>query len=324
MRLHRLIGIIILLNSRKVVKAKDMADILEASERTIYRDVNILCESGIPIISIPGPTGGFSFMDGYKLKTDSLHQRDIVNILISGMGIKPEKNTETYKEFNNAIIKLENSVPEEYREEIAKVKKKILYDADPWIGEKAQDNNIDIIKKAVFNLKKVKVTYRKYDGELSERVVRPYGVIVKNSKLYLSAFCEERNEVRTFKCSRFEKLEILKESFSMPEEFSLEDFWKGSKNQFIKRLPSSTADLKTYPVKIRLSEEKKTILQGFEVLNYEKYEEYHIYDINMISFETACSVIFTFSDRVEIIEPLELKEYIIDKAKMIIELNEGN
>ena len=324
MRLHRLIGIIILLNSRKLIKAKDMADILEASERTIYRDVNILCESGIPIISIPGRAGGFSFMEGYKLNTDSLHQRDIVNILISGMGIKPEKNTETYKEFNNAIIKLENSVPEEYREEIAKVKKKILYDADPWIGEKAQDNNIDIIKKAVFNLKKLKVTYRKYDGELSERVVRPYGVIVKNSKLYLSAFCEERNEVRTFKCSRFEKLEILKESFSMPEEFSLEDFWKGSKNQFIKRMPSSTPDLKTYPVKIRLSKEKKTILQGFEVLNYEKYEEYHIYDINMISFETACSAIFTFSDRVEIIEPLELKEYIIDKAKTIIELNEGN
>lgn len=323
MRLHRLIGIIILLNSRKVVKAKDIADMLEASERTIYRDVNILCESGIPIISVPGPTGGFSFMEGYKLNTDSLHHRDIVNILISSMGIKPERNTETFQEFNNAIIKLENSVPEEYREEIAKAKKKILYDADPWIGEKALDNNIDIIKKAVFNLKKLKVSYKKYDGELSERVVRPYGVIVKNSKLYLSAFCEERNEVRIFKCSRFESLEILKESFSMPEKFSLEDFWKNSKQHFIRRMPKATSGFKTYSVKIRLFEEKKNILQGFEVLKYEKIEQYHIYEINMISFETACSVVFPFSDRIEVIEPIELNKYIIDKAKRIIELNNG-
>lgn len=173
----------------------------------------------------------------------------------------------------------------------------------------------------MFNLKKLKVTYKKYDGELSVRVVRPYGVVVKNSKLYLSAFCEERNDVRIFKCSRFEVLEILQESFKMPEEFSLEEFWKNSKKQFIRRIPSYISNDKKYSIRIRLLEEKKNILKGFEVLHYERKEEYHIYDINMISFETACSVIFTFSDRVEVVEPIELKKYIVDKAKKIMELN---
>lgn len=321
MRLHRLIGIIMLLDSRKILKAKDMANILEASERTIYRDIDILCEAGIPIISIQGPTGGFSFMEGYKLNTDSLHHRDIVNILISSLGVKADKDTETYQELKNAIIKLENSVPEEYREEIAKVKKKILYDSDPWLGEKVENNNVDTIKNAVFNLKKLKIAYKKYDGEISERIIRPYGVVVKNSELYVSAFCEERKEVRIFKCNRIEVLEILKESFRMPEKFSLEEFWKSSKQQFIRRIPSNTAFNKAYSVKIKFFEEKKDMFQGFEVLHHEKHEGHYIYDINMICFQTACSVIFPLSDKIEIIEPQELKKYIIDKAKRIISLN---
>ncbi len=61
MRLHRLLGIIMLLDARGVMKSADLAKILETSERTIYRDMNILCEAGIPICSVPGPTGGFSF-----------------------------------------------------------------------------------------------------------------------------------------------------------------------------------------------------------------------------------------------------------------------
>lgn len=323
MRLHRLIGIIALLDSRKVVKAKDIAGILEASERTIYRDVDILCEAGIPIVSIPGPTGGFSFMEGYKLNQDSLHQRDIVNILISSMGIKSEKNTETYQELKNAIIKLENSVPEEYREEIAIAKKKFLYDSDPWIGEKTQNNNIDIIKNAVFNLKKLKMKYKNYDGEISERIVRPYGVIAKNSQLYFSAFCEERKEVRIFRLDRIDTLEILDESFIMPENFSLEEFWEASKQRFLRKAPSNMPVSKAYPVKIKCLEEKKTMLQGFEVLHHEKHEEFYIYDINMISFHTACSAIFPFCDRIEIIEPGELKKFIIDKAKKIIMINDS-
>jgi len=51
MRLHRLLGIIMLLNSRGTIKAKDLSKILETSERTIYRDIDILCETGIPIMS---------------------------------------------------------------------------------------------------------------------------------------------------------------------------------------------------------------------------------------------------------------------------------
>lgn len=321
MRLHRLIGIIMLLNAKEAVKARELARILESSERTIYRDIDILCEAGIPIVSIPGPAGGFSFMEGYKVHTDSLHKRDIVNILLSTMGINVDKNTEAAQELKNTIIKLENSVPEKYREDIVKAKERFFFDAEPWWGKKLENKNIDIVKKAILDLKKLKIHYRKYDGEVTVRIIRPYGAIVKNSQWYLVAFCEEKNQERIFKCSRIENPEILIESFAIPREFSLEESWKKSKQQFIGKAASENIIYEKYPVKIKLFEEKKGLLEGFKVLEYLNNSAHWIYKIDMLSFETACSMLFPLSDKIQIIEPVEVKNFIIDKAKNILSLN---
>lgn len=321
MRLHRLIGIIMLLNSKEAVKAKELARILESSERTIYRDIDILCEAGIPIVSIPGPAGGFSFMEGYKLHTDSLHKRDILNILLSTMGINVDKSTETAQELKNAIIKLENSVPEKYREDIVKAKERFFFDAEPWWGKRLENKNIDIVKKAILDLKKMKIDYRKYDGTETERIIMPYGAIVKNSQWYLVAFCEEKNQERIFKCSRIVNPEVLLESFVIPREFSLEEFWENSKQQFIEKAASEDVICEKYPVKIKLFKEKKGLLEGFRVLEYLNHGANWIYKIDMLSFDTACSMLFPLSDKVQIIEPIEVKNFIIGKAKNILSFN---
>jgi predicted DNA-binding transcriptional regulator YafY len=319
MRLHRLLGIIMLLDSRGLMKAVNLAKILETSERTIYRDIDILCESGIPIMSIPGPNGGYSFMEDYKINSSALGSGDVVNLLLSSMGIRPEKNTEMGQQLKNALIKLENSVSKEHKAEIIKAKERFFIDSDPWWGKRLHNQNIDIIKKSVLNLKKLKVYYKKYNGEVSERIIRPYGAVVKNSQWYVVAFCEVKNQIRVFKCSRIENIEVLDETFSMTENFYLEEFWENSKQQFVNQ-PPHDIDHNTYPVKIKFYEEKKRALEGFYVRSSIKMEDKWVYDIDMISFETACNVIFPFSDRVEVLEPVELREYIIRKANKILNL----
>ncbi|MEG0774987.1 YafY family protein [Clostridium sp.] len=319
MRLHRLLGIIMLLDSRGIMKAVNLAKILETSERTIYRDIDILCESGIPIMSIPGPNGGYSFMDSYKINSNVLGSGDVVNLLLSSMGIKSEKNTEMSQQLKNAVIKLENSVSEEHREEIIKAKERFFMDSEPWWGKKIQNQNVDIIKKSVLNLKKLKIDYKKFNEEVSERIIRPYGAVVKNSEWYVVAFCEVKNEVRVFKCSRIDNIEVIDESFSMAENFNLEEFWENSKQNFVKQT-SLKKDPIAYLVKIKFYEEKKEILEGFTVHSSTKTENNWIYEIDMLSFKTACNVIFSFSDRVEVIEPAELRNYIIKKTNKILDL----
>lgn len=319
MRLHRLLGIIMLLDSRGTMKAGNLAKILETSERTIYRDIDILCEAGIPIMSLPGPNGGYSFMEDYKINSNVFESGDIINLLLSSMGIRPEKNSETAQQLQNAIIKLEKSISIEHRKEIIKAKEKFFIDSEPWWGKKAQNKYIDIIKKSVLNLKKIKIYYKKYDGEVSERIIRPYGVIVKNSQWYVAAFCELKNDIRIFKCSRIKNTEVLSESFHMPENFYLEEFWEKNKQKFVKQA-SSKIEHNAYPVKVKLYEEKKKLLEGFHVLSSMKLKDHWVYDIDMISFQTACNVIFPFSDRIEILEPMELREFILEKINKILNL----
>jgi predicted DNA-binding transcriptional regulator YafY len=321
MRLHRLLGIIMLLDSRGIMKAGNLAKILETSERTIYRDIDILCEAGIPITSIPGPTGGYSFMENYKVNSTNWAGGDVVSLLLSSMGIRPEKNTEMAQQLKNAVIMLENSVSEEHREEIIKAKERFFIDTDPWWGRRIHNQNIDIIKKSVLDLRKMKIQYKKYDGEVSERLVRPYGAIVKDSEWYVAAFCEERADIRIFKCSRITNIEVLEENFCMPENFFLEEFWEKSKQQFVRRA-SVRKEPNAYPVKIKSYEEKKGILEGFNTITSMKTEDQWIYDIDMLSFETACNVIFPLSDRIEVLQPKELREYIMKKTYKIINLYE--
>lgn len=321
MRLHRLIGIIMLLDSRGTMKAVNLAKILETSERTIYRDIDILCEAGLPIMSIPGPNGGYSFMEGYKINSsaEGLKSDDVFTILLSTMGISPEKNTETSVQLKNAVIKLENSLSEEHRQEILKAKDRFFIDASPWWGKIIEDGNIDIIKKAVLDLKKLKINYKKYGGQVSQRIIRPYGAVKKNSQWYVAAFCETKNEVRVFKYSRIDSIEILSEGFTMAENFSLEAFWEGSKEQFVKKAASHTEAV-IYPVEVKLIEENIKLLEGFNIISSFKKEDNWILTIDMLSFTTACNVIFSMSDRIEILEPLELRKFIVDKSCKILNL----
>ena len=319
MRLHRLLGIIMLLDSRGIMKARNLAKILETSERTIYRDIDILCESGIPISSIPGPNGGYSFMPDYKINSNVLESGDAVHLLLSSMGVRPEKNTEMDQQLKNAIIKLENSVPPEHKEEIIKAKERFFIDSEPWWGKRIPGKNLDIIKKSVLDLKKLKIRYRKYNGEASERIIRPHGAVVKNSEWYVIAFCELKNDLRVFMCNRIENIEVLDESFSMTENFSLESFWENSKQQFVHQASPKTSN-NAYPVKIKFYEEKKQTLQGFYVHSSNKMGEHWTYDIDMISFQTACNTIFPLSDRIEVLEPVELRDYIIKKSSKILNL----
>jgi len=319
MRLHRLLGIIMLLNSRGIMKAGNLAKILETSERTIYRDMDILCESGIPILSIPGPSGGFSFMEDYKIKPTVLDGQDVVSLLLSSMGIHSEKNTEMAQQLKTAVIKLENSVSKEHKDEIIKAKERFFIDSEPWWGKRIQNDNIDIIKKSVFKLNKLKVRYKNYNGEVSERIIRPYGVVLKNSEWYVAAFCELKDEIRIFKCSRLESIQVLNESFNKAENFYLEEFWGSSKHQFVRQASLKVVH-NSYPVKIKFYKEKIRPLDSFYVLSFMKVKENWVYVIDMISFQTACNVIFPLSDRMEVLEPLELREFIILKTNKILNL----
>lgn len=231
MRLHRLIAILLLLESRKKVKAKDLASALETSERTIYRDIEILCQSGVLIFSDFGPTGGFQLMDGYTSGLKNMNGDDAVALYLSGVAAGPEAGAS----LQSTLSKLQQSLPKQYSRDIRKAISQFYFDPEGWFMQRKPVPFLDVLRQAIWQSQKLRITYRRSSlghEETTQRQIRPYGMVVKNMEWYLVAYCEASKGMRVFRCDRLLEAERLSENYVVPEDFSLELFWKDWVGEF--------------------------------------------------------------------------------------------
>lgn len=314
MRLHRLIAILLLIESRGHINAKELAQALEVSIRTIYRDIDTLCEAGIPLTATTGPSGGFYLMNGYHIDMDHLYAEDVINLYLCGIGIRPEGQTYAGLKLENALLKLEKSLPSEYSSDIKKARERFFYDEVPWWGKRADIPFIDVIRKSVWQSKMLRIWYGNNEGKNSERNVHPYGMVVKNMEWYLVAHCEHSKEVRTFKCERIKKVELLDESFSIPVDFMLTQYWRKSEVSF-KR---NRSDDEKYSVTIKLYKYDRDILNNLEIYKTHIDNDNIFAVVNMHKYECACNEAMDIIGKAEIIEPLELRQYVMERLNKII------
>jgi len=154
------------------VKAHDMAEALEVSSRTIYRDIDVLCEAGYPIVTTTGQNGGIAFVDGYKLNLDQTE--DTLKTLITHLYAMPEQE--------RLINALESGMNVKYMS-VDRVsdenKQKILIDKKSWWEEASTEFDLQPIMKALFLQQKLNIQYTQSDGTKSDRIIAPYGLVLK-------------------------------------------------------------------------------------------------------------------------------------------------
>lgn len=321
MRIHRMISILLLLESKGTIKAKELADALETSERTIYRDMDILCESGVPIYSDPGPKGGFTLMEGYNLNLNTLRCDDVVSLYLSGSGIRPNKESDAHLALKNTLLKLESVLPVQYAADLKIAKERFYFDPEMWWEEPVPIKFLDLLRKSIWQSIKLSFLYLKANqnqNERSKRRVRPYGLVVKNQDWYLVGYCEMRKALRVFRCDRIINVETVEdESFSVPEDFVLEKFWKEWQKEF--ELKITKENHSNYRVILKVINEKFLNENlDFKPESYDSEQQKLI--INFHSFYEAKEKMKLYMDQVVVIEPLELKafvtEYIKDLSKL--------
>lgn len=303
MRLYRLIAILLLIESRGQIKAKELASALETSVRTIYRDIEILCQAGIPIAAATGPNGGICFMEGYSAKLYNLQGDDAVNLYLSGVALYDE---DTHLNLRNALLKLEAILPPEYGKDVKIARERFYFDKNPWWGEHSNAQCIENLRKSVWASKKLLVEYRKVNGGTSERELLPYGLVVKCMQWYLVAFCLKSKTIKTFKCDRIIKAELKDEKFEMPEDFSLERYWKENEKSF----KAACMENEKYPVQIKLLKSDSSILNKFDVYDVKEIDDYLVAKVNMHKYEFACTEAMEIAWNSEILSPIELRNFI--------------
>ncbi|WP_303317822.1 YafY family protein [Flavivirga abyssicola] len=216
-RLTRITSILIQLQSKKVVTAKEIADRFEISLRTVYRDIKTLQEAGVPIGSENGV--GYFIVDGYSLPPIMITEEEANALIVSEKLISNQGDKSLTKDFNSVLIKIKSVLRSLEKENVAKLENRII----PSYRKNAFESNwLSLIQKSITNARVLEIVYHSiYKDEQTLRNVEPLGVYYTDKAWIMIAHCKLRNETREFRLDRILKINSTLQTFDYQEDFSL-------------------------------------------------------------------------------------------------------
>jgi predicted DNA-binding transcriptional regulator YafY len=249
MRASRLISVLLLLQTRGHLTARELADELEVSIRTIYRDVEELSASGIPVYADRGVLGGFQLVEGYRTRLTGITPQEAETLFLSGYP-GPAAQLGLGTVLAAAQLKVLAALPPELRGRAARVRQRFHLDAQGWFREAELSGHLQTIAEAVWSDRRLDIVYRRGgDDAVVERTVDPLGVVLKGGIWYLvgAAATETGSDYRTYRVSRIQDVAILEERFTRPEDFDLANYWSDSVTRYQDSLPSFEATIRIRP-----------------------------------------------------------------------------
>ncbi|TCM96879.1 putative DNA-binding transcriptional regulator YafY [Paenibacillus sp. BK033] len=225
MKLERLMAITILLLNRKRVQAQELADQLEVSLRTIYRDLDSLGQAGIPIVSYTGMEGGYEIMDSFRLDRQLLSFDELSALFTALRGLE---STNAYDRSNmDLLLSKVGAMVAQAEQGRTGEGDRIQVDFTPWKNSEEDQARYDQLRLAVNDRKLIRFHYTSRTGGEQEREIEPMGLVLKNYSWYLHGYCRLREDFRIFKLTRIRQLKVQAGTFTRRTESleQLNDRW---------------------------------------------------------------------------------------------------
>ncbi|MFS0724955.1 helix-turn-helix transcriptional regulator [Paenibacillus sp. 1P07SE] len=282
MKLDRLLAITMELMMRRRVKATDLAERFEVSVRTVYRDIDVINQAGIPVASFTGADGGFELMEGFFLTKQYFSLEDFTMIyqLLSQMDDAA----------GGSLVALRHKLGT-LHPAVAKgdVQERVVFDLSTRSEDQAA---IRPLYQAIKQRKRVAFTYMDAQGAGSDRKVEPLRLYWERGSWYMEAYCLTRQALRLFRVSRLTQVHLTEESCTMREGL-------------VDPRSDEPEGLQVH-LRFGLDAQPRVGEQFGEAC---KYQETHI-DVHTVfySYEYALSVVLSYGTMVRIMEPPQLKE----------------
>jgi len=300
-----------LLLERDVVPTSELAEKLEVSRRTIFRDIDTLNIAGMPIMVTRGSTGGVSLMKTYKVDKKLFTPKDVQSLITS---LQSHNQLLENKEIANTLTKLHSMTKENDL-----LKQNINYqnfsiDLEPNQGNRSLRILLKVIETAMNDKRYLLFNYTDKSGDGTSRKVEPYKVVFKESSWYLQAFSIERNDYRIFKLARMSDVQLSEETFT-PRDFA--------------PLPMDgsnwmTKDIVTVIIRVDKSLKDKVIERFGEEYIIARNENNYIAKYPIVDNEDGYNVLLKFGRKCEIIEPLSVRQNFKKYLMKIMERYEDN
>lgn len=211
-RFDRITAILIQLQSRRIVKAQDLAERFEISLRTVYRDINSLAEAGVPIIGEAGV--GYSIMDGYRLPPVMFTKEEARTFITAEKLMEKFTDFSTQSHYQSAMYKIKAVLRSTEKSMVENLENHIEVRHQPRAFHQPNSNTLDILLKSISERKIAKILYVALSAaEPVERVIEPVGVYHENNYWYTIAFCHLRNDYRNFRSDRVLQCDITDRPF---------------------------------------------------------------------------------------------------------------
>jgi predicted DNA-binding transcriptional regulator YafY len=303
MKIDRLIGILSILLQKETVTAPELAKRFEVSRRTINRDIDELTYAGIPIRTTQGVGGGISIAEGYKMDRTLLTSKDM-QVILAGLRSLDSVSGSNY--YSRLMEKIQAG-----SSEFISGRDSILIDLSSWYG-KTLAPKIETIQNAIENRQLLTFSYYGPKGE-SGRKIEPYYLVFKWSSWYVWGWCLTRRDFRLFKLNRMDKVN-KSETFFACREVALPDL----------------SDEKVFSGEIHLQalfapEVKWRVIEEFGVGSYTEMKDGRILlEKEYTNMDQMISWILSFGDKVEVIEPKEVREQITNIAEKMRKVYKGS
>jgi predicted DNA-binding transcriptional regulator YafY len=308
MRAARLIKMVLLLQSRTVMTAAELARELEVSERTITRDAQALSEAGVPVYADRGRAGGYRLVGGYRTRLTGLARNEAEALFLSGLPLAlREMGLEDAA--SAARLKVSAALLPSLRDASDTAAQRFHLDAPGWYQEPVTPELLPAVAEAVWDDRMVKARYRRGGpGSEVERELAPYGLVLKAGVWYVCA--RAGTDFRVYRMDRFAAVAVTDERFVRDEDFALPAFWDERAAQFARSI------LRT-EVTVRVSEagvgrlphlvDRSAALDALDAAGPPDVDGWRTVVLPVESLDVAYSQLLSLGPELEVLEPAALR-----------------
>ena len=309
-RIDRLAAIVIQLQSKRLVKAQDIADKFSISLRTVYRDVGALLKAGVPVIGEAGI--GYRLMEGYKLPPVQFNEDEASALLTAAKLMQSMSDESSSKHYTSALDKIKAVLRLAEKDYLQEIDDHIAVVSHPAIVyKKPAELHLPKILKAIASATVIDIDYTSLEkNELLCRQVEPIGIYYQGSHWYLIAFCRLRNDYRNFRTDKINKTQFTDEKIKQIHP---------PLHTFIKKITDKKQVQKI------VIEVKPDIVKYFGEQKYYNgfVKEEAVGDKVQMTFLSGSLAGFArwfmvFGDHAKIIEPLQLNDIVAEIAANIL------
>lgn len=319
MRADRLISILMLLQVRGRMTARDLAGRLEVSERTICRDMEALSGAGVPVLAERGQGGGWSLIGGYQTNLTGLNRSEIEALflgkptqLLADLGLAEASAA--------ALAKLLAALPSISRHSAEFVRQRIYIDGEGWRAVEEKVPHLPLLQQAIWHERQVAMSYGQGENGVVERLVHPLGLVAKGHVWYLLAMVDgdEGGQIRTYRVSRIREARMNDASGKRPEGFDLPSYWQESVTRFRAGLPRYVAGLRVTQEALDLL--RRTPYARIQDVGSADESGWRPVSVDFETEDDACRVILGLGSQAVVLEPATLRQRVVVLLRDVLSL----